>query len=418
MNLKEKIVITGLGVVSPIGIGLDAFWDSLINGRSGVCERPEFAGTNYPFKIGGVVKDFEGKAFVKPRKALKVMCRPIQFGFAAATMAAQQAGLAECGIDPVRVGTVFGAETFFAEPGEVSDVFHSCISDGIYDHDKWGEKFVREIRPLWMLKYLPNMVASHISIALNATGPSNTICQSDASSSLAIIEGATLIQRGLVDVAIVGGTGSPMSITGLLFHGHKHLSQQTQDPEAACRPFDGNRDGQVASEGAGAIVLESEAHAKARGAKILCEVAGWKRSYCTRPKVSEFGDSIAANIQDSLDKAGISANEVGLASLNGNGEVESDAAEAAAIKKIFKNISGFATKSNIGNIGPGSGAIEIASAILSLQNSLAPPSINYDSNNAGSLGFLSNQKYSLDSPFALKTSFSKTGQVASFILKC
>ena len=131
-------------------------------GRSGVDVRPEYADTSFPFKIAGMVKDFEGKAFVKPRKAIKVMCRPIQFGYAAATMAAEQAGLSESNVAPERIGTVFGAETFFAEPSEVSDVFHSCLTNGVYDHDKWGEYFVREIRPLWMLKYLPNLSLIHI----------------------------------------------------------------------------------------------------------------------------------------------------------------------------------------------------------------------------------------------------------------
>ena len=418
MNSKEKIVITGLGVVSPIGIGLEAFWDSFMAGRSGVDVRPEYADTNFPFKIAGMVKDFEGKAFVKPRKALKVMCRPIEFGYAAATMAAEQAGLSESNVAPERIGTVFGAETFFAEPSEVSDVFHSCLTDGVYDHDKWGEYFVREIRPLWMLKYLPNMVASHISIALNATGPSNSICQSDASSALAVIEGATLIQRGLTDVAIVGGTGSRPSITGLLFHGHDHLTPSTEDPAAACRPFDGKRDGQVVAEGAGAIVIESESHAKARGANILCEIAGWKRSFCTQAsKTDALADTIAANISDSLTAAAISSDSVGHVNLNGNGGIDSDLAEATALKKIFKNVPAFAPKSNFGNSGPGCGALEIASTVLSLQNSILPPSINYEEDTEGSLGCLSSRECTLDRSVAVKTSHNNTGQVTSLIMR-
>lgn len=418
MNSKEKIVITGLGVVSPIGIGLEPFWDSLMAGRSGVDVRPEFADADYPFKIAGIVKDFEGKAYVKPRKALKVMCRPIQFGFAAATMAAEQAGLSESDITPERIGTVFGAESFYAEPAEVSDVFHSCITDGVYDHDKWGKHFMREIRPLWMLKYLPNMVASHISIALNATGPSNSICQSDASSALAVIEGATLIQRGLADVVIVGGTGSRHSITGLLYQGHSHLSRNTQDPAAACRPFDGDRDGEVVAEGAGAIVIESESHARARGANVLCEISGWKRSFCPHPdKTSGLADAIARNISDSIEAASMSTDSIGHINLNANGGVESDLAEAMALDKIFKNVPAFATKSNFGNVGPGCGAIEIASTVLSLQNSKIPPSINYDGSNADSLGYLSSRVCDLDCNVALKTSHSNTGQVTSLIIK-
>jgi 3-oxoacyl-[acyl-carrier-protein] synthase II len=155
------------GVVSPIGIGVTSFWDSLRNPISGIaCEA--FAETELPMRIGGDVRAFDAKAYVKPRKSLKVMCPQIQFGYAAAQMAVEHAGLTPESYDPDRLGIVFGSETFYADPIEVAEVFRKCIVDRCYDHERWGEFAMRDIMPLWMLKYLPNMVASHVSIAYDA----------------------------------------------------------------------------------------------------------------------------------------------------------------------------------------------------------------------------------------------------------
>ena len=181
MKSDCEVVVTGMGVVSPIGIGQDEFYTALMEGRSGVSVIESFEQTDLPMRIGAPVRDFEAKQYVKPRKALKIMCEPIKFGCAAASMATEQAGLAgsvnEDGstvqpVAPERIGTVLGTETFFADPSEVARVFRSCIVDSDYQHDRWGEFAMRQIQPLWMLKYLPNMAASHISICLLYTSPS------------------------------------------------------------------------------------------------------------------------------------------------------------------------------------------------------------------------------------------------------
>ena len=223
MSTACDISITGMGMVCPIGIGSDALWSSLASGKSGVGVREEFADTDSPMRLAAQVRDFDGKLFVKPRKALKVMCRPIQFGVAAAQMAVEQAGLTDHQVDPDRYSTMFGTEAFFADPQEVATVFRKCIVNRCYDHDRWGEYSMREIEPLWMLKYLPNMVASHLSIAHDARGPSNTICQGDVSSLLAIIESVDLIERGMSDVVIAGGSGAQISFTGMIYRGLERL---------------------------------------------------------------------------------------------------------------------------------------------------------------------------------------------------
>lgn len=414
MKLNNQVVVTGVGVVSPIGIGVNAFWDALMTGRSGVVVRPEFVDTDWAFKIAGIVKDFEGKKYVKPRKAIKVMCPPIQFGFAAATMAAEMAKIVDGTVDPDRVGTVFGTEPFYCHPEEIAGVFRQCVEDEVYIHPRWGENFMREIQPLWMLKYLPNMVASHISIAVNSRGPSNSICQSEASSLLSIIEGATLIQRGLADVVFAGGTGSPSSITGLLYHGQNHLSRRVDDPEGACRPFDADRDGQVVGEGAGAIVLESESHAKARGVDILCRLGGWNRNFCTDK--SQFADALASNFRATLSASGVDASSVGHINANGFGTIEDDQQESQAIHSVFGDTPVLAAKANFGNLGPGTGVIELVASILAMQNSTLPPAINFNSSNDCAIQ-LNKQSTPLEQSSCVKQSFSRTGQIASILLQ-
>ncbi len=279
MNSRREIVITGMGVVSPIGVGPEKFWQSLVSGTNGVRVREGFEGAESPFRIAARVQDFDAKQYVKPRKALKIMCEPIQFACAAAAMAFEQAEIDKTTISPDRVGTIFGTESFFANPTEVSDAFQRCLVDGKFDYDRWGEIGIKEIQPLWMLKYLPNMAASHIAISIDARGPSNSICQGEASGLLALVEGADLILRGVADVVVTGGTGSQMEMSAMLTRGCHMLSQRIHDPEHACRPFDRDRDGMVNGEGAGALVLESAEHAKARGAVPLARLAGWSRSF-------------------------------------------------------------------------------------------------------------------------------------------
>ena len=381
MKPDSDVVITGLGVVSPIGIGIEPFWQSLVDGVSGVRVREQFADTELPFRIAAPVTGFEPKQYVKPRKALKIMCDPIKFACAAASMAAEQAGI-QAGedrtIDPNRIGTVVGTETFFADPCEVADVFHRCTVDKDYQHDRWGELAIREIQPLWMLKYLPNMAASHISIALDARGPSNSICQGEASSILALIEAANLIQRGTVDVAIVGGTGSQMALTSMLYHGVDNLSKNIHNPEAACRPFDRDRDGMVVGEGAGAIVIESEEHAKARGANIIARILGHSCGYASVGS-DVFGAAFEACLRESLQRADLKPSEIGFINANATGSIDGDAIEAKALSSVFEECPISANKGNFGNLGPGTSLIELIAGILSLEHRTIPATLNFNS---------------------------------------
>ncbi len=415
MSFDSQVVITGLGVVCPIGIGIDQYWQSLLAGKSGVRVREEFAATELPLRIYAPVIDFDGKLFVKPRKAMKVMCMPIQFGCAAAAMATDQAGLADAGLDPDRVGTVLGSETFFADPMEVASVFRSCVTERHYVHDRWGEFAMRDIQPLWMLKYLPNMVASHISIAVDARGPSNSICQGESSGLLALIEGADLIRRGACDVVIVGGTGSEIAISAILYHGQELMSRRIHEPEKASRPFDRDRDGIVYGEGAGAMVLESREHAMRRNAKVLGTVASWSRTFAV-PESREFRDAIAFAMQSSLEQSGLSIDDVSHVNAHGTSLIEPDIAEANAIHQVCGNIPVVAQKSNFGYIGPSGPIVELVGSVLAINAGVLPPSLNFEHQDSACPVNVCTEKTALTQPAVIKNSFSATGQIASVVV--
>ncbi len=416
MNSRD-VVITGLGVVSPIGIGHADFWESLVDGASGVEVREAFKDTQLPFRIAAPVKEFSGKQFIKPRKAIKIMCSPIQFGCAAAAMAVEHANLEPGSVAADRVATVFGTETFFADPTEVADVFQRCTVDKDYQHDRWGEFAMREIQPLWMLKYLPNMAASHISIALDARGPSNSICQGEASGLLALIEAASMIKRGAADVVVAGGTGSKMAMTAMLYRGTHLLSNRIDEPEQASRPFDVDRDGMVVGEGSGALVIESAEHAQARGAKVLATLAGWARSFLD-PNSDQFSDALARNYQAAIENALLVPQDIGLVNAHASGSLIGDRVESEAIQNVVSDKPVVAHKSNFGNIGPGTSIVELIGGVLSKQNGLIPKSINCDQVDPKCMVNIVNSNLAIDSSAAvLKSSFSATGQIASVVIK-
>lgn len=415
MPTPTDILITGLGVVSPLGVGLENFWQALAAGQSGVVERPEFAGNDWPFQIGAPVQGFDPKQLVKPRKALKVMCPPIQTGCAAANLAVEQAGLIPEQLNPDRIATVFGTEVFISDPREMGNAFFKCLVDGNYQHDRWGTAGLGEIEPLWMLKYLPNMVASHISIALDARGPSNSICQGDASSLLSIIEAAELLRRGWADTAVAGGTGSNLQLFSMIYRGKENYSRQVKKPSAASRPFDRNRDGEVPGEGAGAIVLETNDSMLRRGGKAQARLAGWAQGFCSLDS-PRFPQRVAEVCEQALAAARLPVEELGQFNAHGTSQPLSDRLEATAISKFAPEVPMVAFKHNFGNLGPGSGTIELVAGILAMQRGVLPGAINFAAADEGFMLNLSSSPRKYPHNSLLKLSFSPTGQIAALVV--
>jgi 3-oxoacyl-[acyl-carrier-protein] synthase II len=377
MTHKKEIVITGAGVVSPIGIGQDAFWASLVEGRSGVRKLATFADPELvPF--GGEVVDFDPKDYVRQRKSLKVMSRDIQLGFAAADLACIEARHHEHAIDPERLGIVFGDDMIPCELDELVPAYRNCITDGRFDYKRWGEASMAEIFPLWMLKYLPNMPACHIGIAQDARGPNNTLTLSDVSSLSAAAEAVRVIDRGAADAMIVGGAGSRIHPTMLFRGGLFELSRRSDDPPGASRPFDATRDGMVNGEGAAAFVFEAKEHALARGAAPLARVLGYSAAFEPAANGKALhGISIRQAIRGALRDSGIAPADVGCVIAHGISTVLDDQREASAIRDVLGDVAVTAPKSYFGHLGAGSGAVDMVAGVLTLKHGLVPPTLNY-----------------------------------------
>lgn len=377
MASRPGVVITGVGVVSPIGIGSDANWDSLRQQRSGVAVLPDLAATGIPVYIGAPVRDFDAKQYVKPRKALKVMSREIQMGFSAAVLAMDQAGMEAGRVSPERLGVVFGAEMLYCEPQDLVLPYGRCLQGGTFHFERWGTSALADMYPLWMLMYLPNMIACHVGIAHDAQGPTNTICQGDVSSLLALIEAANIIQRGAADVMIVGGSSSRLSITPMLYRGMSQLSRRNDAPQAACRPFDKARDGIVNGEGAAAFVVEREDLARGRGAAILARVAGWGISFGSPDGSGEaHSQAIRRSIEQALRSAELPGDQVGHVNAHAAGAVVQDALEASAIHAALGDVPVTAPKSYFGHVGASSGAVELVASLLALAHDEIPVTLN------------------------------------------
>lgn len=376
----REVVITGVGVVSPIGIGCDAFWESLVAGRSGVRPITSFDTTDLPVAFGGEIRDFDPKLYVRPRKSLKVMSRDIQFGFTAADLAMVDAGIVGGSIAPDRFGVVFGGDMIYTDLTDLESTFRRCSTEGRFRFEDWGDSFMAELYPLWLLKQLPNMIASHVAIAHDARGPNNTIVLGDVSSLLAIAEAASVIRRGWADVMIAGGAGSRLHPLAMVARGESIVSHRRDDCERACRPFDRDRDGMINGEGAGAFVLESYEHAVARRATVRARLAGDASRYERRPGRTAplLGDSLSAAIRATLSKSALEPRDIAHVNAHGLSTVAEDRYEATVIRRHLGDVPVTAPKSFFGHLGAGGGAVELAASVIGIGRGLVPPTLNYE----------------------------------------
>jgi 3-oxoacyl-[acyl-carrier-protein] synthase II len=380
MHSSREVVITGIGAASPIGIGYDAVRASLASGHSGVRRLDAFDTPEFPVRIGGEVVDFDARQHVTARKSLKVMSRSIQLAYGSAKLAVESANLAAAEVSPERFGVVFGADMIQIEPGELVDAFRPCLDGGRFNFDRWDERAMGEMFPLWMLKYLPNMPACHVAIAHDARGPNNTIVLGDASSLLAIGEGMRVIQRGAADVMIVGGTGSRLHPLAWAFRENsKLLSPRTERPQEVSRPFDAARDGMVYGEGSAAFVLETRQNAEARGAKILARILGFANMFeaCT-PGQSAPEQAIRTAIRQSLRDSGLKPADVGHVNAHGLSTRIHDQGEALAIRDTLGDVPVTAPKSYFGNLGAGSGAVELLATLVAFDSGVVPRVLNFE----------------------------------------
>jgi 3-oxoacyl-[acyl-carrier-protein] synthase II len=407
-----------MGVFSPIGIGTEPFWTALCEGRSGIRPLPMFDDATLPTPFGGQVDHFDPKQYVRPRKSLKIMNRDIQLGFAAADMACVDAGLHENSPDPERFGVMLGADMMPCDLDELVGAYRNCIIDGRYEHDRWGQAFVADLFPLWMLKYLPNMPACHIGIAQDARGPNNSITLGEVSTLSAISEAARVLDRGQADVLIAGGVSSRTHSALWCRHQVVGQSQHFQDPTGASRPFDAQRDGIVHSEGAAAVILEKQERAQQRGAKILARVLGYAASFEPHRQGQPLqGAAIRRAIVSALDAAELTPAEVGFVAAHGASTLDGDRIEAQAIHDTLGDVPVTAPKSSFGHLGAAAGSLETILCILALQHQLIPPTLNYEHPDPQCpINVVHGQPAPLNHPTALVLSYSPNGQAVAMVL--
>ena len=378
MESPRDIVITGVGVVSPIGIGVEPFWAALAAGESGIRPISLFDASSLKVRFGGQIADFEPKLFVRPRKSLKVMSREIQLGFAAADLAIADAAIPAAGVAPERFGVVFGGDMIYADLEDLETAYRRAAVSGSFDFPRWAEAIHEEVHPLWLLKHLPNMTASHIAIAHDARGPNNSIVLGDVSSLLAVAEAASMIQRGWADAMLAGGTGCRLHPTALVARGDALLSHRADDCRRAARPFDRDRDGMVNGEGAAVLVLESREHAERRGARIRGRILATASRCEPALRRGLTGHSLVQAITSACRGAGLAPGDVGHVNAHGVGTLDMDRIEAKAIQTALGDVPVTAPKSAFGHMGAGGGAVELAASVLGLERGLVPPTLNYE----------------------------------------
>ncbi len=387
-----RVVVTGLGVSCPMATGQAELTLAMREGRSGIAPIVSFPVPDMVTPAVGEILEFDPKAYVIPRlkktltKSLKYMARDIQLAVAMAQVALLDAGLSDGGVDPTRIGLDLGAGIISTELQELSGAIEeSYRQNDTFDYKVWGVDGIKKIQPIWLLKYLPNMLACHISILSDCQGPSNTITSGDASSGLAIGEAYRILSKGRADVMISGGADSkihPLSycradILGL-------LSKWKGDPHLASRPFDRKASGLVLGEGSGILIMESLGHAEKRSAKIYGEIigigAGTDAVTILQPLT---GKGMEIAIRAALADAGLKPTDQAISHIcaHGIGVPELDAAEAYAIRQVFADrpdIPVTSLKGGTGNMGAGNGGVEVIANLLALRDGFVPPILHCD----------------------------------------
>lgn len=410
--MSKRVVITGLGAVTPIGIGKEAFWQALLAGKNGIHRITRFDPEGYAAQIAGEVQDFEPTDYID-KKESKRMDRYAQFAVAASKLAVEDAGLDLEKEDRDRIGTYIGSGIGGIE------TMHS-------QYEKLFAKGPSRISPFFIPMMIANMATGHVAIEFGLHGPSECVVTACATGTNSIGDAFRLIQRDEADVMLAGGTEasiSPAAVAG--FCAMKALcTDHNDDPEHASRPFDKNRSGFVMGEGAGIVVLESLEHAQARGAHIYAEVVGYGSNsdayHITSP--APHGEFQGKCMQMALDDAGLQPAEVDYVNAHGTSTHMNDEGESEAIKRIWgeaaKDVSVSSVKSMTGHLLGAAGGAECIATALAVENDMLPPTINYETMDEGmDLDYVPNKARAKTVRAAISNSFGFGGHNACLVLK-
>ena len=437
---KRRSVITGVGLVSALGLGKDECFEALLNNEIGIDKVSTFDSEKLASRVTGVAPEVKMNKVVPKshRKSVKLMSRDIQLAVLAADCAMQDSGLntkannpdGPIDIDPTRSGVNIGAGSMCCDLTELSQAANSSVTDGKFDLQKWGNGGMESLTPLWLLKYLPNMLSCHVSIIYDLQGPSNSITCGDTSGLMALGEARRHIASDKADIVLAGGAESKVNAMNFTRYKLNNLlcCKYNDTPKEASRPFEAEAGGLVAAEGGAIMVLEEHDRAVARGAKIYAELVGYGSSFNRGMSANDFvnpeadckGTTIA--IQKALAEAGITPAELDLVIPHGSGVASHDKAEAAAIQAALgdaaSDVPVLATKSRIGMTGAGSGAIDLAIALLSMEKGVIAETLNCKSKVEGcSLNLTTGGKIEKEIKYALVTNYSLGGQTTAIVLK-
>jgi 3-oxoacyl-[acyl-carrier-protein] synthase II len=408
---EHRVAVTGLGVVAPVGVGLEEFWEGLKAGRNGVSRVTHFDPTDFPSHMAAEVKDFDPKEWVDA-KSVKRIDRFTQFSLASSKMALEDAGLLDASFDENRAGVIIGSGIGGSDTIEKG---HFCLS----------EKGPKSMNPFFVSKTLINMAACTVSIKYGLKGPLSAPSVACSTGANAIGDAFRIIQRGDADIMLAGG--SEACVTPLPFGGFcatRSMSRRNDCVEKASRPFDRNRDGFVMGEGAGVVVLENLTHAQSRGVSIYAELAGYGNAadafHFTAPDPN--GDGMARAMRKTIKDAYINPEDIEYINAHGTSTVINDKIESKAIMKVFgehaKNLKISSIKSMIGHLLAAAGAVEFVSTVMSVYSGILPPTINYEEPDPDCpLDYLVNGAETVDVKLAMSNSFGFGGGNACLIVK-
>lgn len=409
--MKQRVVVTGAGVISPVGNNKDEFWNSLLNGKSGIDRLTTFDPTDFASQIAGEVKGFDPSPFISA-KDLRRMEKFVQYAVSATKMAIADAHLDLEREDPNRIGALVGSG--IGSLRVIEEQYQVLL-----------EKGPSKLSPFLIPMLIVNMASGQISIQLKIKGPNSCVTTACASGNHAIGDSFKILQRGDAEVMIAGGTEScitPLGIGG--FCALKALSTRNEQPQKASRPFDRERDGFVMGEGAGIAILETLEHAKKRNASIYAEVIGYGMSadayHITAPDPE--GDGAARAMMAAITDAGISPEEVSYINAHGTSTPLNDKVETKAIKKVFghhsKKIPVSSTKSMTGHLLGAAGGVEFVACCLAITHSSIPPTINYENPDPDcDLDYVPNEARRAEVRVALSNSLGFGGHNATLIVK-
>jgi 3-oxoacyl-[acyl-carrier-protein] synthase II len=409
---NRRVVITGLGIVSPVGNSVTTAWEAIKSGTSGIENIEHFDTTNFSTKFAGLVNDFDAEAVGLNRKDCRKMDLFIQYGIVAAEQAIKDSGLVITEQNATRVGTAIGSG--IGGLGLIEQNVHSFVKGG-----------ARKVSPFFVPSTIVNMVAGHVSIRNNLKGPNIAIATACTSGTHCIGQSARMIAYGDADVMVAGGAEKASTEMGMAgFGSAKALSTRNDDPQKASRPWDKDRDGFVLGDGAGILVLEEYEHAVARGATIYAELVGFGMSgdafHMTSPP--EDGAGAALAMSNAIADAGIKASDVGYVNAHGTSTPAGDKAETAAVKSVFGEhaykLAVSSTKSMTGHLLGAAGAIEAIFTILALRDQILPPTINLENPSEGcDLDFVTDGARPVSMEYALSNSFGFGGTNGSLLFK-